>query len=124
VSFCLPVDEVIATNRKLTKQHHAVLDRAKLEGALGRPVHTFGGQYLIPTLLGRAGALLDGLVSAHAFSDGNKRTAWLSTNVFLNAFGARLTQVDPMESADFVEAVALHKYEADAVILWFAERLA
>ena len=29
-----------------------------------------------------------------------------------------------MESADFVEAVALHKYEADAVILWFAERLA
>ncbi|MCZ4586470.1 type II toxin-antitoxin system death-on-curing family toxin [Rhodococcus opacus] len=114
---------MIETNRKLTKSNHAVLDQGKLEGALGRPMHTFGGDLLYPTLLGRAGALLDALVSAHAFRDGNKRTAWLSVNIYLNAFGSHIEVAKP-EAADFVEAVALHEYDVPKIALWFSDRLA
>lgn len=123
MTLCLPCTDVIETNRKLTKSNHAVLDQGKLEGALGRPMHTFGGDLLYPTLLGRAGALLDALVSAHAFRDGNKRTAWLSVNIYLNAFGSHIEVAKP-EAADFVEAVALHEYDVPKIALWFSDRLA
>ncbi len=87
-------------------------------------MHTWEGQRLHPTLFQRAGALLDGLVSAHAFEDGNKRTAWLSSNIYLGAFGAPLRKVDPLEAADFVEAVALHQHDVLGIAIWFSDRLA
>lgn len=123
MSFCLPVEEVIETNRKLIGTQHALLDRGKLEGALGRPMHTFGGQLLIPSFLARAATLLDALVSSHAFRDGNKRTAWLSSMIYLGAFGARISNVDQAEVADFVEGVALHRHDVAAIVEWFGDHL-
>lgn len=124
MTLCLPVADVVETNRKLTLDNHVLLDVGKLEGALGRPMHTFDGQALHPTLFERAGALLDGLVAAHAFQDGNKRTAWISANIYLDAFGAVLGAIDPFEAADFVEDIALRKYSVKEISFWLVDRIA
>lgn len=123
MTYCLPVEDVIETNRKLIGHRHVLLDRGKLEGALGRPMHSFEGRLLIPGFLQRAATLLDALVSAHAFGDGNKRTAWVSSMIYLGAFGARIRNGAQEEAADFVEAVALHHYGVDGITEWFGERL-
>lgn len=123
MSFCLPVEDVIETNRKMIGAQHVLLDRGKLEGALGRPMHTFDGQLLIPAFMARAATLLDGLVSAHAFGDGNKRTAWISSMIYLGAFGATISNAAQAEAADFVEAVALHQYDVAGITTWFGDRL-
>ena len=75
--YCLPPEEVIGLNRRLIANDFNVLDRGKLEGALAAPIQTFGRQYLISSVFGRTAELLMMLINAHAFSDGNKRTAWV-----------------------------------------------
>ncbi len=83
MSFCVAVEAAIRVNRSLPGIWHAVLDRGKLESALARPLQTGFGQLLYPTLIERGAALLHGVASAHAFQDGNKRTAWLCTAIYL-----------------------------------------
>lgn len=121
--FCLPPEVVIGLNRRLTANDFNVLDRGKLEGALAAPVQTFGGQYLIPSVTGRTAELLVALVKAHAFSDGNKRTAWLCAVSFLNLEGFDLADLDAEEVASFVEGVALDVHDRDSAAVWFSDRL-
>lgn len=90
----LPPEEVIGLNRGLIANDFNVLDRGKLEGALAAPVQTFGGQYLIPSVTGRAAELLVALVKAHAFADGNKRNAWVCAVSYLNLEGFDLGEID------------------------------
>ncbi|WP_198036877.1 type II toxin-antitoxin system death-on-curing family toxin [Nocardia sp. BMG51109] len=115
---------MIATNRRLPNTVHLLLDRGKLEAALARPMSTWDGQLWYPTVVQRAAALLDALAMAHAFLDGNKRTAWLSCNIYLNAFESRLCQIPPNEAADFVEGVVVNHYENDVIAAWLTDRLA
>jgi death-on-curing protein len=122
--FAIPIDEVIDVNRKLTGEHHSLLDRGKLEGALARPLHTWGGQLLFQTVMERGAALLHGIACAHAFRDGNKRTAWLTCNLYLNTFRSPLGHLEPLEVADYVEAMVKDRYEVEYVAVWLADRLA
>lgn len=75
--FCLDPDIVVALNSTLIKNQFNLLDRGKLEGALAAPLLTFEGRLLHPSSVERAAVLLLELVKAHAFADGNKRTAWV-----------------------------------------------
>ncbi|WP_084485482.1 type II toxin-antitoxin system death-on-curing family toxin [Nocardia beijingensis] len=122
--FALPVDGVIATNRRLTGTSYNVIDRGKLESALARPLATGFGQPLYPTALQRGAALLGGLAAAHAFIDANKRTAWLSCNIYLNAFNSRLQEIPENEAADFVEALVVCHFGVDDIAAWLAVHLA
>ncbi len=79
---------------------------------------------LYPTILQRGAALLSGLAAAHAFVDANKRTAWLSCNVYLNAYESRLQEVPENKAADFVEAVVVCHYQVDFIAAWLADHLA
>lgn len=56
----------------------------------------------------KAAALLHSLTSNHPFIDGNKRTAWLATVVFLRDNGAEVVAVDAYDGAvtDLVLAIA------------------
>lgn len=73
--------------------HKAILERAKSKGgvrdftllhsAIERPKATFSGQDLYPTVFAKAAALLQSICLNHAFTDGNKRTAWGTTKRFL-----------------------------------------
>lgn len=122
--YCLPPEEVIELNRQLIANDFNVLDRGKLEGALAAPIQTFGRQYLISSVFGRAAELLMMLINAHAFSDGNKRTAWVCAVTYLNLEGFNLVDIDAEVVADFVEDVALDLRDRDSIAVWFADHLA
>lgn len=106
--YCLDPDIVIRANATLLCVFPGdnVLDRGKLEGALAAPLQTFECNYLYPSPIERAAALLAGVCKAHAFIDGNKRTAWLSTVSYLDETEFTLKQVNPFVAADFVVEVA------------------
>jgi death-on-curing protein len=87
--------DVIAINRRLlhdTAEHHFVRDVAALESALNRP--RFQARYLkLSSLSWLASAHVQAIGKAHAFEQGNKRTAWLAGRYFIaiNGYSLNLT---------------------------------
>jgi death-on-curing protein len=74
-------------------------DPAALQGALARPRHLVA--YGTPDVADLAAAYAFGIAKAHAFVDGNKRTAWIVARLFLADNGCRLE----FERAEAVEAM-------------------
>jgi len=58
-----------------------------LDAALARPFAAFGGFEAFPSVAEKAAALLHGLVTSHAFIDGNERVALAATLVWLEVNG-------------------------------------
>ncbi|MBN9608760.1 MAG: Fic family protein [Actinobacteria bacterium] len=83
-------------------------DVGLLDSACQRPAASAFGVDAYPTLLEKAAALLHSLTANHALIDGNKRTAWLSTVVFLRLNGARVIVPDGYDgpAARLVLAIA------------------
>lgn len=122
----LTAETVIAINEyevAATGEPFFVLDRGKLDGALGRPLNLFHYEG-VEDVLTLAVALLMAIAKAHAFAQGNKRTAYFAAGVFMRAngfdlriedhegFGALITaavagQIDPK---DLEEAFASYVY--------------
>jgi death on curing protein len=82
-----------------------VRDVGLLEAAVHRPRTSVLGQDAYPDLFAKAAALLHSLARNRPLVDGNKRLAWLATDVFLAKNGIVL---DPDDDAayDLVIAVA------------------
>ncbi|WP_182263498.1 type II toxin-antitoxin system death-on-curing family toxin [Rhodococcus sp. UFZ-B548] len=112
---------MIETNRFLEGASHVILDRGKLEAALARPVAEYAGVAAFPTMHGRAAALLHGLATAHAFGNANKRTAWISCNIFLSAFDVQLREMSKYEAGGFVEAMILRYYTVEEATIWLLD---
>jgi len=66
-------------------------DVGLLAGALARPRAVRHHVDVYPTLPLKAAALLESLARSNALVDGNKRTAWVATNVFLELNHHRTT---------------------------------
>lgn len=83
-------------------------DAGLLDSACHRPAATVFGDDAYPTLILKAAALLHSLTTNHPFIDGNKRTAWLATVVFLRDNGAEVIAADDYdgEAARLVLAIA------------------
>lgn len=103
----LTVSEVVYLHRQgmlAERQSAALAAPDKLESAVMRPMAEAFGEEFYPTLAEKASALLQGIVIAHAFVDGNKRAGVLAMLAFL-----RMNGVDhvPDQDAlyDFVIAV-------------------
>jgi death-on-curing family protein len=90
-----------------TGTHNAAL----LESALSRPQTALHGESKYPTVEMAAAALLHSLVLNHPFHDGNKRTALVSTLVFLDENGFLITCADT-DLFKFVLQVAKHSLVA------------
>lgn len=95
----------------------SVRDFALLHSAVERPKATFQGQYLYPTIFSKAGALLQSLCMNHPFTDGNKRTAWMSTKRFLFLNGFHL-KVETKDAVDFMIQVDNEKLELPVIVVW------
>ena len=84
----LPIEVVIEHNRlelAETGEQHFLRDVGLLEGALARPRNAFAyGEEDIVILAVR---LLAAIAQVHAFEQGNKRTAFAATRLFLSANG-------------------------------------
>jgi death-on-curing protein len=85
----IAIDDVIAINKRLlrsTSENHFLRDRSALEGAVHRP--RFQAEYRdISSLSWLASCLVQSIGKAHAFEQGNKRTAWLAGRYFITVNG-------------------------------------
>jgi death-on-curing protein len=116
---------VIETNRRICTRDGSLsqcLDRGKVESAVaaafypGAPPFVHGG---VATL---AGALCFYLVQAHAFLDGNKRTALATAATFLRLNGWRLMYpLTPTHNAlaDIVEQCGASHVGKEQLMAWF-----
>ncbi len=97
-----------------------VRDRGALEAALFRPLHTFGGADLFPSLEEKAAALIHGVITSHPFLDGNKRTAMqLGLAVMLeNGRQLDLTAIDDQAVEDTAVAAAVGELGVEQLARW------
>ena len=102
---------------KRTKSPAIVRDFSLLHSAVERPKATFGGKDLYPSGFLKAAALLQSLCMNHPFTDGNKRTAWLSTKrfMFLNGYELKSKGLD---AADFMVEVDNQKLPIEKIAGW------
>jgi death on curing protein len=106
----LPIEVVVEYNRLELVQtgvRHFVRDIGLLESALARPKNFFGyGEEDIVVL---AVALMTGIARAHAFEQGNKRTAFAAMRLFLHANGYDTSFDDAIFWADQIIALVDHR---------------
>ncbi|MCW3058782.1 MAG: death-on-curing family protein [Capsulimonas sp.] len=79
------------------------------------PHHTWGGEYIYPTIIEMAAQYLVSLNQNHAFENGNKRAAFAACLTFLRLNGYRLTMTHD-EATNLTLAVASHSIEREAVV--------
>jgi death-on-curing protein len=81
----LSVDDVVQIIETFTAAplRESVRDMGLLIGAVERPAMRYGGRDVYPNLPAKAAVLMESLARNNALFDGNKRLAWLATNVFL-----------------------------------------
>ncbi len=94
-----------------------VKDAGLLGSALARPETSIYGQDAYPTLWEKAAALFDSIIKNHPMFDGNKRTAWISVNIFLQLNGHKL-RADTQSAFNFVLGVANKDVELKAAAKW------
>lgn len=106
----IALSEALAVHARLTPgQHLKPGGEHLLESALARPATSYAGHELYPGIFNKAAALLEALVQNHPFTDGNKRTAYTCTVLFLSLNGwARKPGITAHEHAQFVVQVAEH----------------
>ncbi len=71
-----------------------IRDLGLLDSACHRPAASAFGEDAYPSLLLKAAALLHSMTANHPFVDGNKRTSWLATVVFLRDNGGDVLAPD------------------------------
>ncbi len=97
-------------------------DPGTLESAVARPAMTFGGEDLYPDVPSKAAALMHSLVMDHAFVEGSKRAGVTAAELFLLLNGYRLDASDA-ELEEFTVAVAKGELDAEALAIWFRQRI-
>lgn len=89
----LTVQEVMDVHDLVLEEHGGALglrDPSMLDSAVHTPQASFGGRYLYPGVFDMGAAYIIHITSNHPFVDGNKRTAWISTRLFLRLNGYQL----------------------------------
>lgn len=121
----LSVEQVLALHAALVRAFGGAAglrDRAGLEAAVARPAATFGGEDLYDDLAGKAAAIMHSLVLNHPFVDGNKRVGVAAAELFLSCNQQLLSATDD-ELEALTLAVAQGTIEAEALAIWFRQRL-
>lgn len=79
---------------KYKSEMRGIKDYPLLDSAINEPKKSFDGQDLYPDIISKASCYLRSLAMNHPFYDGNKRTALLSTIIFLEINGFKITGSD------------------------------
>ena len=120
MSVFLTTDQVTAIHDLQSPQ--PVRDPATLAGAVGRPTAGWDGQLIYPTLALQAAVLLIAVCQAQAFVDGNKRTAWVACDVFLQLNGIRLSAISDDEIVDLMNRISTRELNEQAAAEWITNR--
>jgi death-on-curing protein len=117
----LTVAEVLAIHHRQIEDYgglHGMRDSGALEAAVFRPQT---GYY--NNLAEEAAALMESLVSNHAFLDGNKRFAFDAAHTFLLVNGFTIV-ADPAETYVFMtESIAQGKFRFPLILDWIGRHL-
>jgi death on curing protein len=118
----LSVREVYAFHDLALSEHGGMpglRDAGLLESAVLRPKIAY--EYGTTDLAELAAKLAFGLVSNHAFFDGNKRTALLASLTFLRLNGKKFTASESEIAALLIDT-ANHELSENELISWFKQR--
>jgi len=121
VSRFLTLDEIVEINADTTRKHggiHAIRDRAALEAAVGRPQT---GYY--QDVIEEAASLFESLAQNHPFVDGNKRTAFIATAVFLTLNGLEMTFDDTRAYDWLIDLFKTHRLTKAEVDSWLRRHI-
>jgi death-on-curing protein len=125
VILYLSVEQILLLHQALLERFGGgggLRERGGLEAAAARPAMTFGGEDLYSDLAAKAAALMHSLVMNHAFIDGNKRVGAATAELFILLNGHRLDASD-REFEEIALTVARGELEADALAIWFRQRI-
>ena len=117
------IDPVIALHDRQLAEHggpSGVRDPGALESALARPLNLVA--YGEPDAAALAASYAFGLARNHAFTDGNKRIAWVVARLFLKANGIEIA-FDKADAIRTVLALAAGELGEEALAAWFRERI-
>lgn len=96
-------------------------DQGLLESALARPLHVWNYDEAVD-LAALAAEYGFGLAKNHAFLDGNKRIAFVATNVFLLLNGYEIEAPEP-EAVNTMLGVADGSLSRDEFAAWIRSRM-
>ncbi len=115
---------VLVMHDRLLAEHGGpagLRDEELLESALARPRQLFA--YDHPDLATLAAAYMAGIVRNHPFVDGNKRTGFMTSYVFLARNGLQLIAPET-EAAQTVLSLAAGKISEEALAGWIRDNTA
>jgi death-on-curing protein len=119
----LTLDEVLAIHADQLRRYggaSGIRDLSSLSSAMAMPETTFDGDYLHGNDFEMAAAYLFQIARNHPFVDGNKRTALMSSLVFLGLNGHRL-EAEPDSLYELVDAVAAGGVDKSRVAVFFRD---
>ncbi|WP_107668542.1 type II toxin-antitoxin system death-on-curing family toxin [Cyanothece sp. BG0011] len=119
------IEEVIMIHDDQIKSFGGSLgirDYGLLKSAVFQPQVSFNGQLLHPNIYSQAAAYLYHLTMNHPFVDGNKRTAFAVTDVFIriNQYSLNINDIEAYEMMMKVATKVLSKQE---LILYLLESI-
>jgi death on curing protein len=112
--------EVLVT--QLTRVGFLVRDAGLLLSALARPETSLFGVEAYETLQLKTAALMDSIVNSHPMMDGNKRSAWLAANIFVELNGFEF-EAETDEAFDFILAIVTSENNLESSALWIDRHL-
>lgn len=121
----LTLDEILVLHELSLRQYggdSGIHDEAMLRSAIAQPEAGIATGYLHVFPLEMAAAYGFHIAKGHAFIDGNKRTAWLAMQLFLELNGHSLA-VPLRDGADAMIAVADGSLNKTAFTQWIASRV-
>ncbi|WHI54943.1 type II toxin-antitoxin system death-on-curing family toxin [Mammaliicoccus lentus] len=104
------------------KEPIGVVDATALNMLVNAPKQYVFGIEQYPTLALKAINLFRNLVKKHVFYNGNKRTAFICLNIFLNLNGYEL-EVNTKEAIDFTVMIATHDLQEDDIEQWILKHI-
>ena len=120
IPIWVPLRAVISFHDRQIARHggaSGMRDLTLLEAACARPLNR--AAYGETDLHVLAAAYAFGICKAHAFVDGNKRTAFVATLTFLRLNGQQM-QPDPADGVRMMEDLAADKVTEAAFAVWLA----
>jgi death-on-curing protein len=132
VSFRFPdIEDIVDLNRLQIDLYGGLtlgenfLNEGALDSALGLIEYGVFGEDQYPTLAEKAAYLLERIVCAHVFRDGNKRTGLMAAIMLIesNGHSFRLEEPTDQGAIDFIYELADHKKTYEDVVEWVKGRM-
>jgi len=113
------VEDILYIHKLAIDAHGGMLgvrDANALISAISAPSHTFGGEFLHATIPAMAAAYWFSLSENQPFLDGNKRTALLACETFLDVNGLKLSLDDDIRAYDVGMQIATGQLTKEGLV--------